>query len=133
MRQMPDIHPLEEVDAGIAPEPLVQVAMTHIHGYDPCRSSLQETVGKSAGSRPDVDADLVPDRDTKGVEGTLKLDTAPADEWMFRTDDGDRRTGSDQGPRLIDPLTIYSHPAGKDHSPCTLSALDQLLFYKALI
>lgn len=121
---MPNIHSLEDVDSGIAPQTLVQVTMAHIQGDDPCRPGLQKTIGKSTRSRPDVDTDLVLDRDVKGLKGCLKLDATPANERVFRTDDRNRRPRCDQGPRLINSLTIHAHLAGKDDPPCALSALD---------
>jgi hypothetical protein len=131
--EMPNIHPFQDHDSGIVPETLVQVTVAHIQSNDPGRASLKETIGKTAGPHPDVNADPVLDRDAKDVERGPKLDAPSSDEGMLRTLDGDRRSRPDQGSRFIDALTIDSHLPGEDQSARTLSALDQPIFEQAQI
>jgi hypothetical protein len=130
---MPDVDPFENNHAGIVPETRVQMAVAHIHGDHVSRPSPKETIGKPAGARPDVEADLLLDIDAEGIEGGPELHAPTTDERMLRTGDGHSRFRFDQSARLIDPPAIHPHLASEDQSPCALSAFNQRLVHQALI
>ena len=85
---MSDIDPFKKNHAGIMPETRMQMAVAYIYGDNGGRPGLKETIGKPAGPRPDVEADLVLDIDAEGIEGGPKLDAPATDKGMLRAGDG---------------------------------------------
>ena len=61
-----------------------ELASTHVHGVDPGRASLQQTVGETPGRRAQIDSRQAGDVEVEMSERVFQLESATANESLGR-------------------------------------------------
>jgi hypothetical protein len=77
---MPHVCALEDADAGVGAQALVELAVGDVDGEHAGRPPLQQAVGEAAGGRARVESGPPADIDPEPVEGGVELLPSPADE-----------------------------------------------------
>ena len=94
---------LDDLDARIAAQLPIELAVADVERDDAPRAALEQHVGESAGRGADVERRAVRSTSMReDVERVRELDPAAADVGMIGTVDRDLGVGGDAGARLGD-------------------------------
>ena len=111
--QVAGVDPFHDVHPGVAPEPLVQLAVAHVESDDLDRAALQQAVDEPAGRSAHVEGAAAGHVEVEGIEGVRQLlpragdETGPLAQSQVGID-GDRRAG------LVDHYARHLDLAGHD-------------------
>ena len=108
--QIPRIEFFANDDPGIGPDFPIQLTVTDVHRVDAQRAFLQQTIGKTAGRRADIEAGLARRIDLEKIQRAFELQPATA-HVSFLFADVDRTVGRDASARLVHALPVDEHGA----------------------
>ena len=112
--QRPCVDSFADDDAGVGPQPPVELAAADIERNHARRIALEQDVGEPAGRRADVQRPASGDDDGEHVERVGQLDAAAPDVGMIRGDELDLRLLADRGAGFRDDLSVDFDLAGKN-------------------
>ena len=78
--EVADVGALADLDPGVGPQPLVQLAVADVDRHHPGGAPLEQAVGEPAGGRPGVERPTALGVDAEAVEGGVQLLAAAAHE-----------------------------------------------------
>ena len=115
-REEAGVGALEQGDARVGAELVVDLAIAGIDGEDGGGAMLEHAVGEAAGGGADVSAGEAFDRDGPRNEGGLELEAAAADVAEISAEHADGGVARDGGAGFVDTLLVDEDTAGEDES-----------------
>jgi hypothetical protein len=130
---------LEEGDAGVGAELVVDLAVAGVDGQDGGGAVLEHAVGEAAGGGSDVGAGQALDGDVPGGEGGLELEAAAGDVTEVVAQHADDGGVVDEGAGLgglsafFEALLVDQDAAGEDERLRALAGGGEGAVYEELV
>jgi hypothetical protein len=124
---------LEEGDAGVGAELVVDLAVAGVYGENRSRAVLEHAVGEAAGGGSDVGAGEAFDGDVPRCERGFELEAAAGDVAEVVAEEADDDGVVDGGARLVDALVVDQDAAGEDERLRTLAGGGEGAVYEELV
>ena len=124
---------LEEGDAGVGAELVVDLAVAGVDGEDGGSAVLEHAVSEAAGGGADVGAGEALDGDVPGGEGGFELEAAAGDVAEVVAEHADDGVGGDGGAGFVDALLVDEDAAGEDQGLGALAGGGQGAVYEELV
>ena len=102
----------------------------HIHGINPGRVVLQQTIGESTGRATHIEANAAIHGDAEIINRAFELNPTPAGELLRAAIQCDARILSHSGSGGFCALVIYLYFAGKNHGQGLLQGFRQAALHE---
>jgi hypothetical protein len=107
--EVTNVAPLDNADPIVGAQTLVYLAMSNVEGDDLRSTSLQQTVGESAGGRTHIDRAESRRVESERIEGRLQLQRTPAHVSRRWGGHGYRFTDGYEPPRFVSHSTAHAN------------------------
>ena len=124
---------LEEGDAGVGAELVVDLAVAGVDGEDGGGAVLKHAVGKAAGGGADVGAGEAFYGDFPGGEGGFELEAAAGDVARIVAGEADGGVVGNAGAGFVDALLVDQDAAGDDHGLGALAGFGERAVNEELV
>jgi membrane associated rhomboid family serine protease len=131
--ELPDVRALKDRDAGVLPEPEVQLTVADIDRDHGVRAGREEAVGEASGGGSGIEAGSAGGIDHEALERGRELLAAARDEPPLRRGEGHRILGTDQGGVLQRRPAGHPDAARRDDLTRGIPAAGQSPAYELLI
>jgi hypothetical protein len=124
---------LEEGDAGVGAELVVDLAVAGVDCEDRSCAGLEHAVGETAGGGSYVGAGEAFDGDVPGGEGGFELEAAAGDVAQVVAEETDGGVVGYGGAGLVDALLVDEDAACDDHGLGALAGGGEVAVYEELV